>query len=157
MKEFKDSPGVFIPPPLFYVVSFIISIILQRFIPIKNTFLQGSMAMIIGSIAIAAGLFFSVPAVRQFIISKNTLIPFKSASSLQTSGIYSVSRNPMYTGLLLTYTGLALIFGNCWTFILIPVLIVMVTIRIILPEERYLTRAFGNNYEEYRKKVRRWI
>jgi protein-S-isoprenylcysteine O-methyltransferase Ste14 len=157
MKENKDSPGVFIPPPLVYAVCFIVSIFLQRYIPIRSSFLRGSTAVIIGAIGILAGLFFSVPAVRQFFITKNTLIPFKSATSLQTGGIYAISRNPMYTGLLITYTGLAFLIGNCWTFILIPLLLAIVIYRIILPEERYLTRAFGNSFEEYKKKVRRWI
>ncbi len=159
MKQSKDSPGVFIPPPLFYAAVFIISILLQRYFPIKSSFTHRIVTLIPGVIliAIAAGLFFSVPAVRQFIISKNTLIPFKSASSLQTGGVYSVSRNPMYTGLLLTYTGLAFIFGNYWTVILIPVLMAIVIYAVILPEERYLSRAFGDQFESYKKAVRRWI
>ncbi len=57
-----------------------------------------------------AGMIFNVPALRQFIKTKNTVVTIKPASSLQTNGIYSVCRNPMYTGLLLHIPGPGLDF-----------------------------------------------
>jgi protein-S-isoprenylcysteine O-methyltransferase Ste14 len=158
MKNKTDSPGVFFPPPLLYVIIFLLSFILQGYLTIRGAFFFHSLvANIIGVIIIITGLVFSIPALRQFIKSRNTLIPFKPAASLQTNGIYSASRNPMYTGLLFIYLGLALIFGNWWTIILFPVLVVLITYLIILPEERYLMRAFGNSFSDYKNKVRRWI
>jgi protein-S-isoprenylcysteine O-methyltransferase Ste14 len=158
MKNTKDNPGVFIPPPLFYVTFFLFSFILQGYFTIKRAFFFHSpIANILGVIIIITGLFFNIPAGRQFIKSKNTVITIKPATSLQTSGIYSVSRNPMYLGLLIIYLGMALIFGNWWTLILFPVLIVLINYFIILPEERYLIRAFGNSYSDYKQNVRRWI
>ena len=153
----KDNPGVLIPPPLFYAALFFASLFLQRKFPIQKEFFHGSPARITGVIIIMAGMFFNVPALRQFIKTKNTVVTIKPASSLQTIGIYSVCRNPMYTGLLFIYLGLALIFGNWWTFILLPVLCLLIHYLIILPEEKYLTRAFGTSYSDYRKRVRRWI
>ena len=158
MKNKKDSPGVFFPPPLFYVLIFLLSFILQGSFTIKRAFFFHSRAAnALGVIIIIAGLFFTVPAVRQFFKSKTSIVPIRPASSLQTSGIYAVSRNPMYLGLMLEYLGMAFIFGNWWTIFLIPVLIGLVYYFVILPEEKYLLRAFGNSYSEYTKKVRRWI
>jgi len=158
MKNFRDSPGVFVPPPLFYALVFVISFFLQGYFTVKWVFFFHSRpANIFGLIFIFTGLFFAVPAVRQFFKSKTSIVPIRPASSLQTTGIYSISRNPMYLGLLCQYLGLALIFGNWWTLFLIPVLIALIHYRVIRPEERYLSRAFGNSYSEYRKKVRRWI
>ncbi len=57
----------------------------------------------------------------------------------------------MYVTLLLIYLGLALQFGNWWTLILAPFLIAFITYRVIRPEERYLTRAFGEEYTKYQK------
>jgi protein-S-isoprenylcysteine O-methyltransferase Ste14 len=93
----------------------------------------------------------------EFVKSKNTVITAKPATSLQTTGIYSISRNPMYLGLVFIYLGLTFQFGNWWTIFLLPILIIVITYRVILPEERYLTRAFGDEYANYKKKVRRWI
>jgi protein-S-isoprenylcysteine O-methyltransferase Ste14 len=158
MKIKKDSPGVFIPPPLLYAFIFLLSFILQGSFTIKRAFVFHSrIANILGLIIIFTGLIFAIPALRQFFKSKNSIIPIKPASSLQTSGIYSISRNPMYVSLLFIYLGMALIFGNWWTVFLIPVLIGLIHYFIILPEERYLMRAFGNEYVLYKKTVRRWI
>ena len=158
MKNKRNSPGVFIPPPLVYVFVFILSFILQGTFTIKRAFFFHSpKANILGLILMLSGLIFAIPAIRQFFKSKTSIIPIRPASSLQTSGIYSISRNPMYLGLLLTYLGIALIFGNWWTIFLIPLLIGLIHYFIILPEERYLLRAFGEDYADYKKKVRRWI
>lgn len=158
MKIKKDSPGVFIPPPLFYVLIFLLSLILQGAFTLKQAyFFHSRTASILGLLIILAGFCFAAPALRQFFISKNSIIPIKPASSLQTNGIYAISRNPMYLGLLFQYLGMSFIFGNWWTILLIPVLIGLVHYFIILPEERYLQRAFGNSYTDYTKKVRRWI
>ena len=98
-----------------------------------------------------------LPAVITFLQTKNTLIPVKPATSLQATGVYSVSRNPMYLGLLLIYIGVAFWIGNWWTFIFVPFLFVLINKLIIEKEERYLERAFGAAFNDYKKKVRRWI
>ncbi|GAB3714419.1 hypothetical protein GCM10027592_54200 [Spirosoma flavus] len=85
------------------------------------------------------------------------VITSKPARSLQTGGIYSLSRNPMYLGLLLLYAGLSLLIGNVWTMLLLPFLVLIVTRYVIKREERYLERAFGHAYQSYKEKVRRWL
>ena len=157
MENTKDSPGVFIPPPLFYVASFFLSVLLQKYFPISTSFFHSLMAGILGGICIVAGLFFSAPALGQFFRTKNTLVTIKPAASLQTNGIYSISRNPMYTGLVFIYLGLAFVAGNWWTIILLPVLVSLICYLVIFPEEEYLSRAFGESYDDYKKMVRRWI
>jgi protein-S-isoprenylcysteine O-methyltransferase Ste14 len=157
MENRRNNPGVFIPPPLFYVALFLLSFPLQKKIPINRSFFQTPIASVLGTILILAGFFFAVPALRRFFKTKNTLITVKPATSLQTEGIYSLSRNPMYLGLILVYSGLAFIFGNWWTFLLLPVLFALVTFLIIRPEEKYLSRAFGDSYSAYRKSTRRWL
>jgi protein-S-isoprenylcysteine O-methyltransferase Ste14 len=157
MGNTRNNPGVFIPPPLFYIAVFLFSFSLQRNFPIRREFFQTPAATPSGAILILAGLFFVVPALRQFFKTKNTLITVKPATSLQTGGIYSLSRNPMYLGLMLIYSGLAFIFGNWWTFLLLPVLFALILFLIIRPEEKYLSRTFGNSYSAYRKSTRRWL
>jgi protein-S-isoprenylcysteine O-methyltransferase Ste14 len=158
MKNAKDSPGVIIPPPLFYLGFFILSMVLQGYYTIRAAFFFHShWANIFGSLLYFVGVCFIFPAMFEFVKSKNTIITAKPATSLQTNGIYSYSRNPMYVGLLLIYLGLSLQFGNWWTLILTPFLVAFITYRVIRPEEKYLTRAFGDAYTNYQKKVRRWI
>ena len=85
------------------------------------------------------------------------MITIKSANSLQTDGVYAITRNPMYLGLLFLYTGIAFFAGNWWTFILIPMVVIIITTYVISREEKYLLDAFGQDYTSYKIKVRRWI
>jgi protein-S-isoprenylcysteine O-methyltransferase Ste14 len=63
----------------------------------------------------------------------------------------------MYLGLLLLYSGIGLLAGNWWTFILIPLLIIVINNLVIKREENYLERTFGQSYLDYKKKTRRWV
>jgi len=153
----KNHADVYFPPPLIYVVFFFLSLWIQKRVPLDTSWQLSMQATIVGWGLIVFSLLFNLTALRKFFITKNSLIPHKPARSLETGGIYSYSRNPMYFGLLLLYSGLAVLLGNWWTFILIPLLILVVQLWIIKKEEIYLENAFGKEYHNYRKRVRRWI
>ncbi len=157
MESKKDHPGVYIPPPLLYVATFLAAVLIQKLVPLSKDFFYTATSKIIGSVIILIGLFFNFPALRQFFKTKNTLVTIKPANSLQTSGIYSVSRNPMYVSLLLLYTGLSFMIGNWWNLVLLPVLFLIVQEYVIKREEKYLNRRFGQQYFDYKTKVRRWL
>lgn len=157
MKSKKDSPGVYIPPPLFYVFTFIIAIIIQRKFPIDNSLFQQQWLKISGIVFLVISLFFLVRSLRQFFKTKNTLILIKPATSLQTNGIYGLTRNPMYVSLAIVYLGLSCLIGNWWNFILFPVLLFIVQEYIIKSEERYLEREFKQEFADYKSKVSRWL
>lgn len=141
----KDNPGVYLPPPLFYVMIFFTSILLQHYISLPGNFFKTKAIVYFAAIFIGLGISILLPALIVFLISKNTLITILPAKSLQTKGIYSLSRNPMYIGLLFVYIGLAFIKGNWWTFILIPLVIIIINQKVIIKEENYLERAFGKS------------
>ena len=157
MKNKKDSPGVYPPPPLFYVATFFTSIGLQHLLAFSDSFFKGPMSRFLTPLFIGVGIMALLPALFSFIKSKNTLVTILPAKSLQTQGIYAISRNPMYVGLLFVYIGIAFSKGNWWTIILIPLVILVVNQFVIIKEEQYLERAFGQAYIDYKSKVRRWL
>jgi protein-S-isoprenylcysteine O-methyltransferase Ste14 len=157
MESKKDSPGVYIPPPLFYVLIFLTAVLIQKKFSIDNAVFHLQIMKVAGIVLLAVALFFLVTSLKKFFQSKNTLIPIKPAASLQTNGIYNISRNPMYAGLAMMYLGITCFVGNWWNIILFPLLIVIVQAYIITREEQYLTRRFGQVYLDYKTKVRRWL
>jgi protein-S-isoprenylcysteine O-methyltransferase Ste14 len=157
MENKQDNPGVYVPPPLFYFLIFIAAILIQKEIPLDGALFQSQTIKILGIVFFVIALFFLIRSLRQFIQSKNTLIPIKPASSLQTNGVYNISRNPMYVGLAIVYLGVTCFIGNWWNIILFPLLLLIVQEYIIKSEEKYLERKFSQQYKEYRKKVRRWL
>ncbi len=108
---------------------------------------------------LGAGLAIELVAVGAFIAAKTTVNPLKPdrASRLVTRGLYRISRNPMYLGLLLLLTGLALWFGNPLNIAVLALFVWYVTIFQIRPEEDALAEKFGAEFDAYRAKVRRWI
>ncbi len=153
----KDNAGVFIPPPFIYVAVYFVAVFMQQIVPLDRTFFYSPIAANLAIVFILCSVGFFLPAFIQFVRSKNSLVPIKPTRSLETRGIYSISRNPMYMGLLLLYVGIAIVKGSWWSFILMPLLILIVQAFIIKKEEAYLERAFGEEYNNYRKRVRRWI
>ena len=107
----------------------------------------------------AAGIIIAVAGVVTFRRARTTLNPTKpeSSSSLVSWGIYRITRNPMYLGLLLELTGWAIFLSNWLAFVFLPVFIVYINRFQIVPEERVLTSLFGREFVAYQSRVRRWI
>ena len=101
----------------------------------------------------------AISGIVAFRYSKTTVNPMKpgEASTLVTSGVYRITRNPMYLGLLFLLTGWAFHLSNVLAFLPIPIFMVYMTRFQIIPEERALLAAFGEDYAAYCSKVRRWL
>ena len=105
------------------------------------------------------GIGFSAGGVLAFRRARTTLNPTKpeQASSLVSSGVYRVTRNPMYVGLLCVLVAWAVFLSSAWA-LLGPVVFVLFIGRYqIAPEERALAKLFGSEFADYRAKVRRWL
>ena len=130
---------------------------LFRSFPISETLFHSLAIKVVGVFFLIIALFFLVRSLRQFFLTKNTVILIKPASSLQTTGIYGITRNPMYVGLAIVYLGITCFIGNWWNVILFPLLFLIVQEYIIKREEKYLEFEFGQQYNDYKRIVRRWL
>jgi protein-S-isoprenylcysteine O-methyltransferase Ste14 len=88
---------------------------------------------------------------------RTALLPGGSTRLVLRSGPFGLSRNPLYLGLIVLDTGLALLWPSLWALLLLPAGICALRWGAIVPEERYLATKFGADYEAYRQRVRRWI
>lgn len=104
-----------------------------------------------GSVALAG-----VIAFRRKRTTINPLTP-SAASYVVSSGIYSVSRNPMYLGFLLALAGWAVYLSNIGAVLLLPGFVAYMTEYQIKPEERALLAKFGSEFAQYISRVRRWF
>ena len=114
---------------------------------------------------VAALLFFSAGAVilglsvNAFIRASTTVNPLapEDAETLVTSGLYRISRNPMYLAMALVLTGSAFLIGNLGAFAGPLIFVWVMTLFQIKPEERALQAKFGEAFTAYRLRTRRWI
>ena len=146
-----------IPPPAVAVLVAAAMWALSRLTPSLqvSTGIRLSLALAVA----LAGIGFSAAAVISFRRAKTTLNPTKPqlTSSLVSSGIYTITRNPMYVGLLLVLIALALFLSSAWAFVGPAAYFLYIGRFQIAPEERALTAQFGAEYTAYLSKVRRWL
>ena len=112
------------------------------------------------AIALAlVGIGFSVAGVTSFKRVKTTLNPMQpeTASTLVSSGIYKVTRNPMYVGLLVVLVAWAVFLSSAWALFWPVFFFIYISRFQIAPEERALDARFGSDFAAYRSKVRRWL
>jgi protein-S-isoprenylcysteine O-methyltransferase Ste14 len=152
-----DSANVRFPPPLIYLGFLVIGILAGQWLGLPGLGAAAGVARIAGWVLIGAGLAVNFAGAGMFRRSGTAIIPFKPASRLVTSGIYRWTRNPMYLGMALLYAGIAMLFDSILALALLAAVIAIIQAQVISREEDYLERHFGDEYREYRARVRRWI
>lgn len=106
-----------------------------------------------------AAVILGVLSLLQFYRHSTTVDPHNldKITSVVTGGIYSISRNPMYLALMLLLIGLGIRLDNLVSLLFIPLFIWYMNRFQIVPEEEVLAEKFGEDYQKYKLKVRRWI
>lgn len=108
---------------------------------------------------LSTGAFILVLALRAFIRARTTVNPLapEDAETLVTSGLYRISRNPMYLAMVLVLIGSAFLLGNLAAFAGPLLFVWVMTLFQIRPEERALQAKFGEAFTAYRQRTRRWV
>ena len=106
-----------------------------------------------------AGTYFSVSALIAFRKVKTTVNPLKpqSATSLVVSGVFGLSRNPMYVGMVFILLAWSIYLGSSWALLGMIGFIIFINQFQVVPEERAMLALFGEEFVSYSKKVRRWL
>ena len=145
-----------IPVPWLFVLTYLAALVLERIgVPFKgNAFLHDTGA--IGGVLFGVGVIIAGWAQWLFRKVRTTTVPGQRSASLITSGPYRFTRNPMYVGLTLAYLGEAGMLRQVWPVVLLPLTIAYLNWIVIPVEEARLHDVFGEEYERYRARVRRW-
>ncbi|MDP1681430.1 MAG: isoprenylcysteine carboxylmethyltransferase family protein [Burkholderiales bacterium] len=111
----------------------------------------------LGFVLIATGMLMNLWSAWWFRKNQTTIDPRGNAIYLAQEGLYRVSRNPMYLGMLITLLGVSIYLGSLISFLAPPLFVWIVTVRFIGQEEQALLDCFGYEYIQYQSRVRRWI
>lgn len=106
-----------------------------------------------------AGAVLAGGGVAAFRSARTTTNPLRpdAVRTIVTSGVYRLSRNPMYAGLLLCLAGWAMQLSHPLPLVFLPLFVAYLNRFQIIPEERVLEARFDGAYRDYRKAVRRWL
>lgn len=117
----------------------------------------GAVTDLLGGLLVGGGIVLILLAAVEMRKRRTTIIPHMQAAHLVTTGIFSRSRNPIYLGDTLVLAGLALRWEAPVALALMPLFMVTITYRFILPEEDRLRRQFRADFARYCAKTRRWM
>jgi protein-S-isoprenylcysteine O-methyltransferase Ste14 len=112
---------------------------------------------VVGGVLFAIGAVIAGWSLWIFRKARTTTVPGRASAALVTWGPYRLTRNPMYVGLTAAYLGEAGLLRQAWPIVLLPLTLAYVNWIVIPLEEARLKEVFGDEYEQYRAKVRRWI
>lgn len=151
----SDHAKVIAPPPLVYAGAFILVLVLERFLPLPIW--RHPVTPWIGAGLLVLGIAWNLSGALAMKRAATPINPYRPVSGIVATGGFRFSRNPLYMGINLVFAGLSLILNTLWGLVLlVPVLIVM-HYGVIRREERYLEAKFGDSYQSYRAKVRRYF
>jgi len=142
-------------PPVYFLASLIVTIGLDMLLPgariLSFPWTMG------GLIPLAAGAALDLAASRALKRHQTTIKPFEVSTSLVTEGVFGVSRNPIYLGMILILIGVALLLGALTPFVVCAAFAVLLHYRFVRIEERMLAERFGPEWRRYTACVRRWV
>ncbi len=146
-----------IPPPLLALAT--IGLIFAAAHAFPDWRLQSLAQSVVAGCLVLIGVGFDLTAIWHFRRQRTTVNPLRpdAATALVTAGVFQISRNPMYVGLLLIVSGIALHVGSVLAIALVIGLALWLDRWQIVPEERAMRRLFGAAFADYSAQVRRWL
>lgn len=150
-----DNAGVRVPPPLIFLGFLVVGLGLQ------SRWVQGefglSLLTALGGILILLGLGILIKTAPKHAEAGSNIEPWEPTTAIIRTGLYAYTRNPIYLGMAITYVGIAIAAGSIGALVTFIFAMIVIQTYVIAREERYLTTKFGDEYLDYKNKVRRWI
>jgi len=147
-----------IPPPLVgIVIAGAMWFVASSLSPLLH--LPATIRLPVAVILVLVGVAIALSGVISFRRAQTTVNPLKpeTSTALVSTGIYRVTRNPMYLGMLAVLLAWAAYLSSAWA-LLGPVAFALYITRFqIIPEERALHSLFGDAFVEYTRRTRRWL
>jgi protein-S-isoprenylcysteine O-methyltransferase Ste14 len=142
-------------PPTYLLIA-IVTMVALRFLLPAARFIRFPWTLL-GLLPGALGVALNLLADRAFTRHQTTVKPFEESTALVTAGPYVLSRHPMYLGFTLILLAIAVFLGALTPFIVVPIFALIMECVFIRAEEPMMQETFGDAWQAYKAKVRRWI
>ena len=139
-------------------VPFLLGVVLQFIIPLS--FPQGIVRLVlvlVGIVLVVISIGLIVSSRRELSRYGQPTDPGHPTSEIVKTGVFSISRNPMYLGSAVFIFGIALMINTVWILVTLLISVIVCHYVLIIPEEKYLAAKFGGTYRDYMSTVRRWL
>ena len=156
-REDRDGAAVRFPPPFVPLIALALGVAVHALVwPLRLPF-QGIARYGMAAVLVALGVGLMGLALKLFRRSGQDPAPWKSTPEVLATGVYKLTRNPMYLGMGLLQAGIGVALANGWVVAFVPLTWLAIYCVAIRHEEAYLERKFGRVYSDYKRTVRRWL
>jgi protein-S-isoprenylcysteine O-methyltransferase Ste14 len=142
-------------PPTYLLLAIVLVLALHLLLPVCK--IVPVPWNIIGVVPLACGIALNLVADKAFRQVQTTVKPFEESTALVTTGVFRITRNPMYLGYVLILIGVALIVRSVTPYAVIIVFAILMDRVFIRVEERMMKKEFGQVWLDYAGSVRRWL
>ena len=142
-------------PPVYLLVAITAMIVLHFLSPVRKVIVHPYNYL--GMLLVLLGLVANIWSGIYFIKRKTTFMPFERSVQLVTDGPFRLSRNPMYVGMVVMLIGVAVLLGSVTPWVMLPAFAVLIDRWFIVFEEKAMAETLGQEYLDYKQRVRRWI
>lgn len=139
-------------------IPFLVSIVFHFLIPLSIP--QGILRQVLipaGIVSVSIGIGLIVLARREFARYRQPTDPGQPTSQVIKTGVFTISRNPLYLASSIVLLGFALALNLLWALVTLVFSIIICHYVLIVPEEKYLMTKFGQEYRDYSMIVHRWL
>ncbi|WP_035230472.1 methyltransferase family protein [Alcanivorax nanhaiticus] len=150
-----EHPQVMMPPPALYLGGLLMGYGLDRAIHFPAIRFTGDVWLMLALAVIGALLVLS--AVVQLRMAKTTVMPHRAASTLLTSGVFTLSRNPIYLGFTCLAAAMALSQHSAGMLLMLAPVVWVIHSHVIAAEEAFHSEKFGEAWQDYCRRTRRWL
>lgn len=151
----KNEMGIRVLPPFIFLIALIVAFLVERFLPVP--LVPAGLRYSLGGALMFVSLAPMPWVLRAFIRAKTSIDARHNASSLIVDGLYQYSRNPIYVAMITLCIGIGIMADNIWVLPALVAAIFYLFYTVIVVEERYLEAKFGDEYRDYKRRVRRWL
>ena len=142
-------------PPTYLFTAIVVMVLLHFLFPIVEVVPYPW--LLLGCVPLILGITLNLIADKAFKQNHTTVKPFEESNCLITTGVFRLSRHPMYLGMLFILIGIGILMGTLMPFLVIPVFALLMEVMFVRTEERMLADKFGETWQKYQANVRRWI
>ncbi len=151
----QQSDGVAVPATHIYIVCLLIGLALDYFWPMPV--LPPMVQYGAGGILVVAGVLLFVLTMREFSRANTSPRNRRPTTAIITTGPFNLTRNPVCGSMTMMFIGIAAVIDGLWILVMVVPAILIVHFFVILKEEAFLEREFGDTYRRYKNTVRRWL
>jgi protein-S-isoprenylcysteine O-methyltransferase Ste14 len=154
--ETTDRSNAVIRPPIAWALAFVAGLAINWLYPLRGIPATWP-NVLIGVMVFGAGFALAIWSIVTFRRAGTRVETTEPTMAIVTHGPYRFTRNPIYLGMFLGQTGLAIGFDSLWILATLIPFYLVIRYGVVAREEAYLERKFGYGYSDYKSRVRRWL